>query len=180
MKADILKTKTKQRSKQKALLLIAFLAAALITGTFLSERKTLQSQFPLGADAVCFRDTGQYQDVVSYKYAGRIYVPYGRRKEGWGKPGSRELDRCVGYVESNDSAPEKPVKDEGTADSGLRIYTLKGDDDHNFLMEYVETGLMDEPTYLRAVDTKGEDAGQVGLPDYVEPEGADVMASVWK
>ena len=47
-------------------------------------------------------------------------------------------------------------------------------------MEYVETGLMDEPTYLRAVDTKGEDAGQVRLPDYVEPEQADTMASVWK
>lgn len=178
MKADILKTK--QRAKQKALIFIAFLAAALIAGMFLSERKTLQSQFPLEADAVCFRDTGQYPDVVSYKYAGRIYVPYGRRKDGWGKPRSRELERCVGYVESNDSAPEKPVKDDGTAGSGVRIYTLKGDDDHNFLMEYVETGLMDEPTYLRAVDTKGEDAGQVRLPDYVEPEQADTMASVWK
>ena len=129
---------------------------------------------------MCFRDTGQYQDVVSYKYGGRIYVPYDRRKESWGKPGSRELDRCVGYVEGNDFAPEKPVRDEDAADSGVRIYTLKGDDDHNFLMEYVETGLMDEPTYLRAVDTKGEDAGQVGLPDYVEPEEADVMASIWK
>ena len=135
---------------------------------------------PDRVDAVCFRDTGQYPDVVSYKYGGRIYVPYGRRKDGWGKPRSRELERCVGYVESNDSAPEKPVKDDGTAGSGVRIYTLKGDDDHNFLMEYVETGLMDEPTYLRAVDTKGEDAGQVRLPDYVEPEQADTMASVWK
>ena len=84
------------------------------------------------------------------------------------------------YVGSDDANPEKPVKDEDAAGSGVRIYTLKGDDDHNFLMEYVETGLMDEPTYLRAVDTKGEAAGQVGLPDYVEPEETDAMAAVWK
>lgn len=179
MKAEILKTKMKQRSKQKALIFIAFLAAALIAGIFISERKTLQSQFPLEADAVCFRDTGQYQDVVSYEYAGRIYVPYGRRKGGWGKPRSREIDRCIGYVE-DDAAPEKQVRDTNAADSGVRMYTLKGDEEHNFLMEYVETGLMDEPTYLRAVDTKGEVAGQVGLPDYVEPEETDAMAAVWK
>ncbi len=179
MKADILKTKTKQRPEKKALLLIAFLAVALIAGTFLSERKTLQSQFPLEADAVCFWDTGQYQDVVSYEYAGRIYVPYGRRKGGWGKPRSREIDRCIGYVE-DDAAPEKQVRDTNAADSEVRMYTLKGDEEHNFLMEYVETGLMDEPTYLRAVDTKGEAAGQVGLPDYVEPEETDAMAAVWK
>ena len=179
MKADILKTKIKQRPEQKALILIAFLAAVLIAGIFLSGRKTLQSQFPLEADAVCFRDTGQYPDVVSYEYAGRIYVPYGRRKGGWGKPRSREIDRCIGYVE-DDAAPEKQVRDTNAADSEVRMYTLKGDEEHNFLMEYVETGLMDEPTYLRAVDTKGEAAGQVGLPDYVEPEETDAMAAVWR
>ena len=179
MKADILKTKIKQRPEQKALILIAFLAAALIAGIFISERKTLQSRFPLEPDAVCFQDTGQYQDVVSYKYKSRIYVPYGRRKDGWGKPRSREIDRCIGYVE-NDAVPEKQVRDTNAADSEVRMYTLKGDEEHNFLMEYVETGLMDEPTYLRAVDTKGEAAGQVGLPDYVEPEETDAMAAVWK
>lgn len=179
MKAEILKTKMKQRSKQKALIFIAFLAAALIAGIFLSGRKTLQSRFPLEPDAVCFQDTGQYQDVVSYKYKSRIYVPYGRRKDGWGKPRSREIDRCIGYVE-NDAVPEKQVRDTNAADSEVRMYTLKGDEEHNFLMEYVETGLMDEPTYLRAVDTKGEAAVQVGLPDYVEPEETDAMAAVWK
>lgn len=42
----------KQRSKQKALIFIAFLAAVLIAGIFLSGRKTLQSQFPLETDAM--------------------------------------------------------------------------------------------------------------------------------
>lgn len=72
------------------------------------------------------------------------------------------------------------MRDTNAVDSGVRIYTLKGDKEHNFLMEYVETGLMDEPTYLRAVGTKGEAAGQVGLPDYVEPEETDAMAAVWR
>lgn len=180
MKADILQTKMKQRSKQKVLIFIAFLAVVLIAGIFISERKTLQSQFPLGADAVCFRDTGQYLDVVSYEYKGRIYVPYGRRKDGWGKPRVREIERCIGYVEDETTAQENRTKDMDTADSGVYVYTMEGDEEHNFLMEYVETGLMDEPMYLRAVDTKGEAAGQVGLPDYVEPEEADAMASVWK
>lgn len=179
MKAEILKTKMKQRSNQKVLIFIAFLAVVLIEGIFISKRKTLQSQFPLGADAVCFWDTGQYLDVVSYEYKGRIYVPYGRRKDSWGKPRVREIERCIGYVE-DDAALEKQIKDTDAADSGVRMYTLKGDEEHDFLMEYVETGLMDEPMYLRAVDTKGEAAGQVGLPDYVEPEEADAMASVWK
>ena len=179
MKADILKIKIKQRSKQKAWIFIAFLSGVLIAGIFISERKTLQSQFPLEEDAICFRDTGQYQDVVSYKYKSRIYVPYGRRKDSRGKPQGREIDRCIGYVE-DDAVPEKQMRDTNAVDSGVRIYTLKGDKEHNFLMEYVETGLMDEPTYLRAVDTKGEAAGQVGLPDYVEPEETDAMAAVWR
>ena len=48
------------------------------------------------------------------------------------------------------------------------------------LLEYMETGLMDEPTYLRAVDTKKQDLKQLDPTEYIEPDDAYETAGIWK
>lgn len=50
-----------------------------------------------------------------------------------------------------------------------RIYTLSGDPERNFLLDYDESvKLMNQPTFLRAVDTQGKD---IVIPYYIDPLG---------
>lgn len=159
---------------------IVFLALLMIGCMFRSRNGNIHSQFPPGKDALCFWDTGQYPDIVSYEYKGRIYVPYGRRKAGYGKPRVREIDHCIGYVKNADATSGEQIKEANNTDSGVYLYTLKGDNAHCYLLEYMETGLMDEPTYLRAFDTKKQDLKQLDPTEYIEPDDVYETANIWK
>lgn len=46
-----------------------------------------------------------------------------------------------------------------------RIYTLSSDAQHNYLMEYNTAGVMEQPGFLRAGDTKGK---EVFTPEFIE------------
>lgn len=159
---------------------IVVLALLMISCMFRSRNSNIHSHFPPGKNALCFQDTGQYPDIVSYDYKGRVYVPYGRRKTGCGKPCVGEIEQCIGYAENSDVSSGKQIQETDNADSGVYLYTLKGDDAHCYLLEYMETGLMDEPTYLRAVDTKKQDLKQLDPTEYIEPDDVYETANIWK
>ena len=91
-----------------------------------------------------------------------------------------EIEQCIGYAENSDVSSGKQIKETDNVDSGVYLYTLKGDDAHCYLLEYMETGLMDEPTYLRAVDTKKQDLKQLDPTEYIEPDDSYERAVIWK
>ncbi len=88
------------------------------------------------------------------EYDGKVYLPYGTLA---GRIGGHDIARCLGYV----------VQD-GEADPGMRIYTLSDDPDGSYLMEYYVNGIMEQPMFLRAVDTAGE---EIHTPEYIDSLG---------
>ena len=115
-------------------------------------------------DAIVF-ETGEYidknDDDAAYgtlEYEGRTYMPYGTIGENIKE---EDIDACIGYIlqtEDNSSIADASNMD-------FRIYTLTDDSEHNYLMKYyIGDTLMNQPTFWRAVDTKGED---INTPPYI-------------
>lgn len=108
-------------------------------------------------DSIAFT-MGEYIDAeddnASYstvQYGGRTYIPYGTI----GKTiNSNDIDACLGYFVEND----KECKNR-------KLYSLTQDQEHNFLMDYTDVSFMEQPTFWRAVDTKGID---ITIPDYID------------
>lgn len=106
--------------------------------------------------------TDEADDNAGYftiEYNGRTYMPYGTIK---GVMKSTDIDKCIGYI----------VQDENTAsvvdpnDKDTRIYTLTADKENNFLMEYyIGTTLMNQPSFYRAVDTRGK---VIFVPEFID------------
>ena len=111
----------------------------------------------LEKDAIGFQ-TGNYIDenddgagYLTIEYNGRIYMPYGTLK---GSLKEKDIDKCIGYIIQNENSSSIIEKD----NKDTRIYTLIDDKENNFLMEYyIGTDLMNQPSFYRAIDTKGED-----------------------
>jgi len=97
-------------------------------------------------------------DDASYatiEFEGRTYMPYGTVKKS--VRGS-DVDRCIGFF----------VQD-GVDDTDRRVYTLAADPDHNFLMDrYSGKTIMEQPSFWRAVDTRGKD---IPVPEYIDSLG---------
>ena len=75
-------------------------------------------------------------------YNGRTYIPYGTQ----GKEFSySELGECLCYW----------VQD-GEEMKDVRLYTLTSDPDINFIA-MTDEGFMSQPTFLRAIDTRGKE-----------------------
>ena len=107
----------------------------------------------LESDAISFIPSSfidENDDDAAYRtieYKDRIYMPYGTIKK---TVRSSDIDKCIGYIEE---------------DKDTRIYTLKADENNNFLMEYyIGTTLMNQPVFYRAVDTNGVD---IDVPKYI-------------
>lgn len=96
-------------------------------------------------------ETYEYQGFMAVDYNGRTYVPYGTLK---GKIYGRNIDRCVGYI----------IQD-GEEMKDTRLYILEDDDNVDYLMEYCVDGEMEQPMFLRAVDTVGCDVAEL---EYIE------------
>lgn len=88
------------------------------------------------------------------RYQDRIYIPYGKPAKG-GVDGE-DVGSCLGYQ----------VQD-GAEDQNMRFFTLAGDEDTDFLMRKYIGGIMEQPVFFRAVDTKGKD---ITVPAYIEPD----------
>ena len=92
-------------------------------------------------------------------YEGREYSYYGLVDN----LKLRYIDQCVGYIVQDAlhcSVPDPENRDE-------RVYTLRDDEEHNFLVVYNSNcGICPPPPQvLRADDTEGED---IAIPEYIE------------
>lgn len=93
------------------------------------------------------------------EYSGRVYIGYGTSNSAFR---SSDVDQCIGYVVMDENSTSNPDPN----DKSIRVYTLHGDDDHNFLMEYDNaSGLMNQPSFWRAIDTKGK---AMDIPNYID------------
>lgn len=116
-------------------------------------------------DAIAF-EMGEYidesDDDAAYgtiEYEGRIYMPYGILG---GNIDKKDIDKCVGYIVKDENSSS--MIDENDMDT--RVYTLAGDPDHNYLMDYyIGSDLMNQPYFWRAVDTKGK---EIDVPKYID------------
>lgn len=96
----------------------------------------------------------RYQSI---EYNGRTYIPYDGTQKGFLT--EKNIGPCLGFV----------VQD-GEEDPNSRVYLLKEDPDANYLMEYYVGGVMENPTFLRAIDTVGQD---IQTPSCIEPYTAE-------
>lgn len=116
-------------------------------------------------DAAAF-EFGSFEDVEhdhalfgTIEYNGRTYIAYGTTNRLF-KPGC--VESCVGYIIQDEHSAS--VADPNNTDR--RVYTVTGDSEQNFLIEYDDTvKLMNQPTFYRATDTKGK---AINVPDYID------------
>ena len=129
------------------------------------SKKTLPN---LPSDAVAF-EMGTFIDenhddafFATIEYNGRVYIPYGTINN---KYGQNCIESCVGYIIQDGHSSS--VTDMENTDR--RIYTLLGDADNNFLMDFDDSvKLMNQPTFFRAIDTTGKD---IEIPDCIDSLG---------
>ena len=122
----------------------------------------------LPGNAIVF-DMGTFHDIEhddalfgSIEYGGRNYIMYGTINNKY-KPSS--IDSCIGYIIQNEHSSSVIDPD----NTNRRIYTLSGDSEHNFLMDYDDTiKLMNQPVFFRALDTKGI---EIDIPGCIDSLG---------
>lgn len=130
----------------------------------LSLMMTGCEEFPeLDENAKCFdfsvityeSPEGYDAGMQTIEYNGRQYGFYGTLKT---IITAKDIDKCIGYINRDINA--------AGPNTDTRIYTLVDDPDNNYLLEYyVADTEMNQPSFLRAVDTKGM---EIYTPSYIE------------
>lgn len=96
------------------------------------------------------------------EYNGRTYIGYGTINNSFKQ---KNIDKCIGYIiqdENSTNAVDLDYK-------GLKVYTLVGDTDNNFLMDYDDSiTLMNSPYIWRALNTKDKD---IEIPKCIDELG---------
>jgi len=129
--------------KRKVFALIA-VCAFLLTGCNLQG----DGKWALPSDAPTYQLIDNEDDgVVTVFYNGRTYVPYGTVS---GRVTESDIKECIGSIRND----------------GRRLYLLNDDKDGNFIMVCNIGGIMDQPEFWRASDTKRE---KIYHPDYITP-----------
>ncbi len=157
LSVNTVKTSRRLNSMKKRIISLLIVCILVLSGCG-------KNRYPdLPKDAIAFK-TGEEMGIV---YNKREYVCFGTIGKTMK---NSEVDKCIGYIiqdENNSSVPDENDKD-------TRVYTLKSDDNNNFLMVYyVGTTLMNQPEFYRAIDTKGEN---ISIPEYIE----DLEYEWWK
>ncbi len=114
--------------------------------------------FEMGTFTDNEHDDAMFGSIV---FNGRTYISYGTVRSALKQ---EYLSECVGYIiqDENSYSPADPDN------KAVRIYTLAGDTENNFLLEHYN-GFMSTPAdFMRAVDTKGKD---IEIPEYIESLG---------
>ena len=91
----------------------------------------------------------------SIEYNGRTYIWYGTIKN---KIGGDDVGKCLGYI----------VQD-GVVMKDSRIFLLNADPDANYLVRISTGGVMEQPDFFRALDSKGK---IISTPQYIESLGS--------
>ncbi|SCW50525.1 hypothetical protein SAMN02910456_01473 [Ruminococcaceae bacterium YRB3002] len=107
---------------------------------------------PQSFEQIYEEDTGDTTISVS----GRTYSYFGTVKDSFSNDSIRE---CLGYVDD---------------DKNMRVYTLYDDPYDNYIMVRYINGIMEQPQFLRAVDTRMKD---VFTPSYIESLGYECWGS---
>ena len=79
---------------------------------------------------------------LSIEYDGRTYIIYGTLKN---QIDGDDVGACLGYI----------IQD-GVSMKDSRIFLLNADPDANFLVRVSTGGMMEQPDFFRALDTKGK------------------------
>ena len=91
----------------------------------------------------------------SIEYNGRAYIWYGTLKN---KIGGNDVGKCLGYI----------IQD-GVIMKDSRVFLLKADPDANYLVRFSIGGIMEQPDFFRALDSKGK---TINTPLYIESLGS--------
>ena len=106
--------------------------------------------------------TDSANDNASYgtiEYENRTYIMYGTVNNSYDQSC---VEACVGYIVKDGSSSSYTDPE----NKDRRVYTISGDPEHNFLLDYDSTvKLMNQPDIFRAVDTRGED---IEVPSYID------------
>ena len=117
----------------------------------------------IGFDMGSFHDT-EHDDALfgSIEYNGRTYIAYGTSNNKYKKS---DIESCVGYIIQNANSST----DIDPSNTNRRIYTLSGDPEHDYLMEFDDSiKLMNQPTFYRAIDTNGK---TIDTPIFIDSLG---------
>ena len=93
------------------------------------------------------------------EYNGRTYIWYGTIKN---KIGGDDVGKYLGYI----------VQD-GVVMKDSRIFLLNADPDANYLVRISTGGVMEQPDFFRALDSKGK---TISTPPYIE----SLNSSYWE
>ena len=133
--------------------------ALILSGAFLMSgcsliNRTPAPDLPAGAPSFTQDSNGTGEAVINYN--GREYAFFGTLKNSMSNDSLRE---CIGYVGD---------------DKNERIYTLMEDTFDNYIMVKNTNGVMDQPGFYRATDTKNKD---ILTPSYIESLGYESWGS---
>ena len=141
-----------KKNKITALLLCS---ALLLPGCSKAKLNREKMQLPPNPSSfTTVYDTDQDETLITYN--GRTYSYFGRLKGSMSKDSIRE---CLGFVDD---------------DKDTRIYSLTEDPNDNYLMLRHTNGMMDQPEYLRATDTKNK---SIFTPSYIKSGGYESWGS---
>lgn len=148
----------------KIMTFICFIIICLfvMTGCMVETLPDITSN-AIGFDMGSFHDT-EHDDALfgSIEYNGRTYIAYGTSNNKYKKS---DIESCVGYIIQN--ANSSTVID--PSNTNRRIYTLSGDPEHDYLMDFDDSiKLMNQPTFYRAIDTKGK---TIDTPIFIDSLG---------
>ena len=133
-----------------------------ITGCMKRDLPDLPSN-AIEFDMETFHDI-EHDDALygSIEYCGRVYIPYGTINS---KYKQSYIDSCIGYIIQNEHSSSVIDPD----NTNRRIYTLSGDPEQNFLMDFDDTiKLMNQPAFFSALDSKGV---EIDIPSYIDSLG---------
>lgn len=142
--------------KRNKILILSLCGAVLLSGCSLFNSKDSGNlELPPNAEPV----ESSYdpdQDETLFSYNGRTYSYFGRLNDKMSNSSVRE---CIGYVDD---------------DKDTRIYTLYEDISDNYLMVRHVGGIMDQPEFLRATDTRKKD---IYTPSYIKSGSFETWGS---
>lgn len=140
---------------RKIVIAAALIGAFMVAGCSMNGYKGGNWELPDNAvNLACKEDKDQ--GTMIYECNGRSYSPYGTSA---GRIGSDTIRDCLGYTGN---------------DKNTRVYSLSSDPYDNYLMVLNVNGIMEQPVFIRAIDTKNE---SVFTPDCIKPLGYEEWGS---